>query len=610
MKSRTSSCKRTALRKDLTRFWPVWVGYLLFLALLQVILSNDDLTYWYAANLGESISLMGIFSGIYALVVAQMLFGDLFNPRMCGGIHSLPLRREEWFGVHITAGILFSLVPTALMAGFSEIIIHLYSTMTNSWQLPLYWFAGANIQYIFFFGLSVFSVMCCGNRFGTTIIYGIANFGSLLVYLLADQMYTPLLKGVVTLSAPFEKLAPMFCVVNHRFINASRLETGNILVHAAGIEEREFIGQFTVPPEGWRYIGILAVAGILLLVIARLMYKRRHLEYAGDFLAVRWLEPVFQVVFTVFCGSAFHGMFLLFFGLNENYIYLVFGIGMLAGWFAGRMLLERSTRVFRLKTVGGFLLVAAAMALSLFVTDLDPLGIETWIPENADLKSATVSIRYQSSHTTEDPEEIADLLRLHEIALEQNVTVHPDYDPYFYNDGTNDPNSARVSLSYTLHNGLKAEREYYVLAEGEGGEIIRKYFTRLDVVITDPDIHDVNDLRHAFSGAEQVSVQGWSVSEEYITEEFLMSLADAIAADCQAGNMVQLGVFHPGIIIETHNPENPLRMMMLDITKIAGDGRHHYWYVDIFADCENILAVLEPTGILDQIQAEYDQIYG
>ena len=71
MKSRTSSSK--AFSKDFGRFWPVWVGYLLFLVLLQVILSNDELAYWYAANLGECITIMGVFNGIYALVVSQMI---------------------------------------------------------------------------------------------------------------------------------------------------------------------------------------------------------------------------------------------------------------------------------------------------------------------------------------------------------------------------------------------------------------------------------------------------------------------------------------------------------------------------------------------------------
>lgn len=610
MKSRTSSCKAAAFKKDLTRFWPVWAGYILCLVIIQLMLSNDDLAYWYAANMGECISVMGLVNAVYALVVAQMLFGDLFNTRMCNGLHSLPLRRQEWFDAHIAAGFLFSLVPTALMTGFSEVIIQLYSVMEKGWQLPLYWFAATNLQYVFFFGLAVFCCMCAGSRLGATIVYGILNSFSLLVYLMVDQLYTPLLFGVVTSSTFFELLCPVMQIANTRCIDATRKETGRMITHAPGVEEREYIGVFEVVAEGWNYIFVLVIIGIVLLLLARLIYKHRHLECAGDLLAVRWLENPFQVVFTVLCAAGLHGLFMVFFGLNTEYIYVLPAIGLLVGWFAGRMFLERTAQVFRLKNFAGFAAVTAAVVLSLFVTHLDPLGIETWIPDPSELKGADLSLRYQSNFTTEDPMEIDDIIRLHEIALEQNVNLHPDYDPYFYNDRTNDPNAARIELTYMTESGLNIRRQYHVLAEGEGADLIRKYCSRLDVVVSDPDIKDLDDLRHEIKDADRVDVHGRTIPERFVTEEFLLTLADAIAADCEAGNMVQLGSFHSGIIMETGNPDDPLRMLQLDINKRMDDGRYVYVYLNVYADCENILSVLEPTGVLDTIKAEYENAYG
>ena len=250
MKSRTSSCKAAAFRKDITRFWPVWVGYLLCLVIVQVLQSNDDLDYWYAANMGEGISLMGVVNLGYGLVAAMMLFSDLFTNRMCNGIHSLPLKREQWFSAHVGAALLFSLVPTALMAAFSEVIIVLYSKMVAGWTVPLYWFAASNLQFLFFFGLAVFCAMCAGSRFGMTVVYGIANFFSILIYLLVDQLYTPLLKGVTTMSGPFEMLCPVWQMVNKRCIDFDRVETGKTFL-VNGIEQREYIGQLTVVKEGW-----------------------------------------------------------------------------------------------------------------------------------------------------------------------------------------------------------------------------------------------------------------------------------------------------------------------------------------------------------------------
>ena len=604
MKSRTSSCKRAAFRKDLSRFWPVWVGYILWLAIMQVIISNDDLSYWYAANLGECITVMGVVNLIYGLIAAQMLFGDLFNTRMCNGLHSLPLRREHWFSVHIQAGFLFSLIPTALMTGFSELVIYRFSDMVDGWQIPLYWFAGSNLQFVFFFGLAVFCCMCAGSRFGATVVYGILNFFSLLIYLLVDQLYTPLLHGVVTMSTLFERLCPVYNILSNRSIDAERVETGKTYIDSFGIEQQEYIGKFELTPDGWIYAGILAVLGLVLLLLARRIYKKRNLERAGDFLSARWLEPVFQVVFTVLCAAGFHAVFILFFGLNTAYRYVLPAIGLTVGWFAGRMFLERTTRVFRFKNFAGFALIAALMAGSLYVTALDPLGIETWIPETGEIQSATLRMNYRSGITTEDPEEMEDFLRLHELALEQRVEVHPDYDDNYFNPYSRDPDAVQITLQYTTGNGWLSQRNYHILATGESGALIREYCSRLDSVISRNDVQTEADLHQSMKIVTEVSVSGYPISEELLTEEFLTSLADAIIADCDAGNLVQSGVFHPQPMIEMEDPLHSMYQMELNLHGM------NFWTGFIFyADCENILKVLEPTGVLDRVRSEYEAVY-
>ena len=604
MKSRTSSCK-TAFRKDLTRFWPVWAAYILCLLIVQVMQSNNDLTYWYAANLGECTAVMGLVNFGYGFLVAAVLFGDLFNTRMCNGLHGLPLKRENWFGAHVRSAFLFSLIPTAVMVPISEGIILLYSNMVDGWQIPLYWFAAANLQFLFFFGLAVFCAMCAGSRFGMLVVYGIVNFFSILVYLLVDQLYTPLLKGVTTMSGPFELLCPVWQMINRTCIDVSREPTGRTYIGDYGAEVQEYLVWFELAPEGWLYIGITAVLGIVLLLLARQMYKKRHLECAGDFLAVRWLDAPFQVVFTVLCAAAFHGVFVMFFGVRTDTLNILHVIGLIVGWFGGRMLLERSTRVFRVKNFVGFGIITAVMALSIYVTWLDPLGIETWIPQVGEVKSANLRINYRSGYTAEEPVEIADLTRLHELALEKEVFVHPDYDDLFYNPSNSDPNAVQIILQYTAPNGWLSQRNYYVEAEGEGAEIIRKYTSRLDMLF-DENIQDAEDLRHAFRDDMVVSINGsHRVPKEFVTEEFRLALADAVAADAEAGRLVQSGPFHTEPLVETENPSNSLYTTVLEL-----NGEDFWYSIYIYADCENILAVLEPTGVLDALRQEYENIYG
>ena len=607
MKSKISSCKAAAFRKDLVRFWPVWAGYILCLIIVQVLQANDDLNYWYAANMGECTAVMGLVNLFYGFVVAATLFADLFNTRMCNGIHSLPLKREHWFGAHVKAALLFSLLPTLLMVPLSETVIYLYSDMVDGWQVPLYWFAAANLQFLFFFGLAVFCAMCAGSWFGMLVIYGIFNFFSILVYLLVDQLYTPLLKGVTTMSGPFELLCPVWQMINNRCVDTKRIATGRSYIGDHGEEIAEYTAQFQVVPEGWYYIAITAVIGMLLLLLAQNIYKKRHLECAGDFLAVDWLEQPFQIVFTVLCAAAFQGVFMLFFGVRTDTINILHIIGLIVGWFGGRMLLERTTRVFRVKNFIGFGLITAVLAASLYVTHLDPLGIETWIPKVGETQSATLRMNYRSGYTTEDPAEIADITRLHQLALEQNPSVDPDYyDDFYYNPQYNGHNAVQIILQYTAPNGWLSQRNYYVEAEGESAEIIRKYNSQLDVIFNGKEIRDAADLRHVLKDSSAVILNGTHrVPKESMTADFLNALADAIAADAEAGNLVQSGVFHRTPVVDVEEDTYDQYSLMLEI-----NGEKSWNSLYIYADCENILNVLEPTGVLDALRQEYENAYG
>ena len=75
MKSRISSSKATALRKDITRFAPLWVLYIVasILGLMTVI--NLYNNYSTPRDIVTTMQLMPIANFAYALLAAQLLFG-------------------------------------------------------------------------------------------------------------------------------------------------------------------------------------------------------------------------------------------------------------------------------------------------------------------------------------------------------------------------------------------------------------------------------------------------------------------------------------------------------------------------------------------------------
>ena len=93
MKLRTSFFNETVFRKDISRFAPAWGIYLIGGLLIMLTLLTNDRFDYAAQSLSTTMGPFGIINFIYALIVAQLLFGDLFNSRLCNALHALPLRR-------------------------------------------------------------------------------------------------------------------------------------------------------------------------------------------------------------------------------------------------------------------------------------------------------------------------------------------------------------------------------------------------------------------------------------------------------------------------------------------------------------------------------------
>ena len=177
MKSRTSFFHKTVFKKDLTRFAPVWGVYLIFLLLVTVGISGERFAYYRLQNVRECITAFAWINLIYAAVVAQMIFGDLYNSRMCNALHSLPLRRESWFTTHVASGIACSLLPSLAAALIALPVLRLES----GWMAIFWWLLASELQYLFFFGIAVLCVMLSGNRLGQIAGYGILHFAGLMI---------------------------------------------------------------------------------------------------------------------------------------------------------------------------------------------------------------------------------------------------------------------------------------------------------------------------------------------------------------------------------------------------------------------------------------------
>lgn len=499
MKSKTSFFNSSLLRKDLVRFAPAWVLYTAFLLL---VFSGSILGYDRAAvaeTLGKSLGAFGIFNLIYAMLCAQLLFGDLFQSRMCNALHALPIRREGWFVTHVLAGFAFCAIPVAA-AGLVFLTV-----LGSYWMAALLWMAGLLLQFVFFYAVAVFSAMLVGNRFAAVVVYCILNFLSAIALWLFYALYQPHLYGFVMDEMPFLRLCPVVWMVQFNWI-CPVSKTGQIL-----------LGQ------GWGYLLICALVGVLVLGISLLLYRRRALEKAGDFIVFRPTAPVFLVLYTFSAGAALHLFSKIFIGESTEFVFLI--VGLAIGYFTGLMLLERTIRVFRGRTFARFGALMAAFGLTLLLTVWDPFGITRWVPRAEDIKWVSLdchTLETQQSHAITDKAIIGEILSVHQHAVD-----NPQ-------EATNGHWDTTIRFAYKLKNGRLVQRIFCV-DSGTVAAIALEHALSQPEILFGSDFATVEDLLDEVRYIDLREQGGQMVTDR----EQLRGLIEALIKDAKAGNLCQ-----------------------------------------------------------------------
>ena len=571
MKSRTSFFNATVFKKNLTRFAPAWGLYTVILVLAVITnLYEDDRAGSWLLDLAK-IEIPFLFC--YAHVCTQLLFGDLlYNTRMCNALHAMPLKRETWFVTNIASGFAFFLIPT-LAASVLAWLLMAGSGYPGSMAVVPLFLLTALLQFTCFFGISTFASFFAGNRFAHAVVYGLLNFGSMILYGLVETLYVSMYYGVGINQDAFLRFSPMDRMSEGHFLRVVTITitelNGAIRTVDTAVIQRG---------DNFTYYFIVAAVGLALILASLWLYRRRKLECAGDFLAIRAMEPVFSVVYTLSVGAFFH--------LISAGMYLI--AGLIVGWFTGRMLLERTVRVFRKKNILRGTAVIGIFLLSLAIAYFDPLGIEAWVPVNR-VESVTLTEggRYYQydSVTLDEPWEIERVYELHQSALDEHFQGYPH--EMTYEDAKKELIEQTVVpdemdrygnhiITYHLTDGRTVNRYYRIWMGDEDGQFLKSVFSTPEAVFgyeEDPDrfLAENSKLRI------RDTWQNWNWEVRYQTD--IEGLYRAILADCREQTMAQRWWYHGD---------------GTDVCRITlEDGRE----VIIYADAEHTLNWLRDFGI-------------
>ena len=448
MRSGTSFFNKAFSKSLLRRFWPLWA---LWLVLLLTIGVGDPLGYapesypsraLYAGELNHVILEVGVALVYCSMaagpLVAMAMLGYLYSPRACGMVSALPMRREETYFTAVLTGIVPMLAADVLAY---LVLLALFGRVEgiNPANIHL-WLGLVVLGNVAFYGFACFCGVLTGNTVVLPLVYVALGFAAWVVENTVRELLSVLVYGYTWQGIAFGWLSPIPCTLNtvqvFRYAAANGAPDEALTWYVGGVP----------------YLAGLCAAGIALAVLAVLILKRRHMETAGDIVAVPVLRPIFRV-----CMAVGTGLVLATFGSDAFFgnrptalaVILMLVLGAALGYFMAEALIKKTLRVFK-HGWGQLGLICLCLALPFALAKLDVTGYETRIPDPEQV--AQVSLGYSTANKLTERDSILAAEEFHRRLIEHKAE----------NEKARRRVYTMIPLAYTLRDGTTVERRYRV----------------------------------------------------------------------------------------------------------------------------------------------------
>ena len=214
-----------------------------------------------------------------------------------------------------------------------------------------------------------------------------------------------------------------------------------------------------------------ALAGLVIALIALLLYRTRKSEMTGSTVAFPWAVPVFKYG-VAFCTAVSLGQFLYYFLFGQYRssgndslpgTILCMAAAGLVGYFVAEMLIKKSFRVFRTGAKGAAI-VALALVLLGVAMSFDLTGYEKRVPDESEIESVYYTFSGMTNVTTDDADTIRRLTAAHQAIVKnrnEQARIADAWDADTLSQSDHDdiePFSLR--LTYYLKDGSQLSRSY------------------------------------------------------------------------------------------------------------------------------------------------------
>ncbi len=494
------------------------------------------------------------------------------------------------------------LLPQAAVAVLTAMIEMAFLPMEHwgaAMSSLLMWLLAQSGVVLFFFSFAAFCAMFTGHILALPAFYGILNGLAAGLWFLVDALMNEFFYG-------YAGTRGALTVVEY-------LTPAEALTQAVRWWTEDGLSSPGV-------VAGYAVVGVGLALVSLYVYRRRHVETAGDVVAVAVVRPLFKYGVSFCYGLAF-GMFTAaFFGWSDLPVLIpCILVWTVVGCFAAEMLLKKSFRV--LKAWRGAAVMAAVVLALCLVCLMDVFGVVNRVPAAARVQSVHVEIDmgypYDAGRTLSA--DFTDVVQIEKVlALHRAIVDHREDEGRGF-DSRSDYTSA--CFTYTLSGGGKLDRRYRsvpIRAEDLNTKGTVAY--ALSQIAGDRELAAIaydfdgflKDARLTSAYLDRVYLDERAYSETLYLDDYRQELWDAVQRDFAVGNIGARYLFDNDRVRRENTYQTDL------IFEVSGDrgeaagpasngevyyetrSSNRYLAITLSPNARNTLAVLEKAGIFEE----------
>ena len=458
VRSRASCFNRSFSLYLLRRFWPIWLLWLALLILvgpvhLSTVVPENFAEYEaYASGLSRAILDSGSMLAFLAFgagpVLAMGMLSYLYNPRTCGMVNALPMKRETAFFTAVLTGLAPMLAADLLVF---LVLLARYSGIAGvDGAHVVTWLELVVLGNIAYYGMACFCGVLTGNILVLPAVYVVLNCTAAVVEATVRTLFGRLIYGYSYGEMRFGVLSPIVRM-------GETLHAVGSVPPTAASGEADAASVYPVfHMKGMGYLAGICAAGVVLVFLSMLILKKRHMESAGEIVAVPVLRPIFRICMAVGCGLVGATVFCEWI-LSELLrgralalaVIALLCLGAAVGYFAAQMLMKKTLRVFKggWKQLG---IICACLALAAILADCDVCGYEKRLPDAAEVES--VELPTGMDVRLSDPASVEAYLAFHRGLIEHKAV----------NEAAGGRTTWNLSLNYNLKDGSHFTRLYQI----------------------------------------------------------------------------------------------------------------------------------------------------